>query len=110
MYRARRRRAQPSDGGWRPQARELLDVVHQSLERVEPDQPRRVGHEVRERVDVVEVDLAVALALQILDAADVDLRGAENREHPFDDPVRWRGGLDLKLPQGGGIDRAEVQV
>src|SRR5207244_2650875 len=51
-----------------------LEVIHQPRERVEPHHARRVGHEVRERVDVVVVPPPVASVDQVLDSADVDVR------------------------------------
>src|SRR5258706_16433367 len=69
-----------SDRCWLPQAGQPLDVIYQPLERVKSDQVRRIGHEVGQRVDVVQVDVAVALALQILNPANIDVRRAEDRE------------------------------
>src|SRR5258708_2776296 len=53
----------------------VLQVVREILERVEPDDPRSVGDEIREGVDVVVVDVAVAVIDYVLDAADVDAGG-----------------------------------
>src|SRR4051794_9667229 len=87
-----------------------LQHVNQPLERVEADQGGGVGHEVGEGVDVVEVDLAVALALQVLDAANVDTAGLEDREHAVNHPGWRRGRLNLKATQSGSIDRAELEI
>ena len=58
-----------------------LEVVHEARPRVEADDVRRVGDEVRERVDVVEVRPAVAVVDQVLDAADVEVRGPRDALH-----------------------------
>src|SRR2546427_379242 len=52
----------------------MQEVVHQPCEWVEAHDPRGVGHEVRERIDVVVIQLAVAGVDQVLDPADVDVR------------------------------------
>src|SRR5438034_6154603 len=84
----------------------LLDVVHETLEWIEAHDARRVADEVRQGVDVVQIQLAVAFALQILDAADVDVRGFEDSHHGVDDPFWWVGGLDLACRR----DRAELEL
>ena len=48
-----------------------LNYVHEPLEWVESDHPRGVGDEVRQRIDIVEVGLAVALVDKEFDAANV---------------------------------------
>ena len=55
-----------------PRRSSRLEPVGQPRERIEAEHARRVGDEVRQRVDVVEVELAVAVVDQVLDAADVD--------------------------------------
>src|SRR5206468_9686507 len=58
----------PARRGFKPRDQ----VVHQPLERIEADDVPAVRHEVRERVDVVEVVLAVAIVDQVLDSANVE--------------------------------------
>src|SRR5204862_4205653 len=72
------------------------DEVHEARVRIEADDARRVGHEVRERVRVVEIRLTVALARQVLDAADVELRLPGDTERALDDPGRRREALDVQ--------------
>src|SRR5688500_11368980 len=71
----------------------LLQVVDQVLEGIESQDTLRVGHEVRERVDVVEVMPAVAIVAEVLDAADVAFRRAREALHLRDEVVRRRRAL-----------------
>src|ERR1035437_9387153 len=85
---SRRRRASSIRIAWsarsgefaRHDARARLDVIHEPHERIESDHVLRVGHEVRQRVYVVVVRLAVAVVDQVLDAADVET-------DPFSNPL-----------------------
>ena len=61
----------------------------------------RVGDEVRERVDVVVVDLAVAIVDEVLDAADVDAGGLHDALDRVDDLGRRRVALDVQAGLGG---------
>src|SRR6266480_3361056 len=63
----------------------LLEIVHQPRERIEAHHARRVGLEVRERVDVVEVETPVAVIDHVLDAAHVDVRRPHDALHLIDD-------------------------
>ena len=65
-----------------------LDVVDEVHPRIEADDPLGVGDEVRQRVDVVEVGLAVAIVDEVLDAADVEMTGAGDGLDLFDDFAR----------------------
>ena len=67
-----------------------LDVVDEVRPRIEADHVPRVGDEVRQRVDVVEVVLAVAIVDEVLDAADVE--AGEPRD-----------ALDLSMISAGGV-------
>src|SRR5206468_5281043 len=49
-----------------------LQIVDEISPGIEADDVLRIGHEVRERVDVVEVVLAVSVVDEILNAADVE--------------------------------------
>src|ERR1700729_2796728 len=61
-----------------PSARLLHQIIHQAREGIDADDARAVGNEVRERVDVVVVELTVAVVNDVFQAADFDLRGAED--------------------------------
>src|SRR5256714_8437045 len=76
--------------------RSTQQVVDEPNEWIEADHVRRVGDEVREGVDVVEVVLAVAVVHEKLDAADVEMRGARDALHFLDDGARWRRPLDAE--------------
>ncbi len=62
--------------------------------RVEPDHVARVGYEVRQRVDIVEVRLAVAVVDQEFDPADIQMRTPRDPLGYGDDVARWIGLLD----------------
>ena len=52
-------------------SRELgLEPIGEAGKRIEPDDARRIGNEVGELIDVVEVQPAVAVVDHVLDAAD----------------------------------------
>src|SRR5215207_3599015 len=78
----------------------LFEVVHQPHERIEPDDPWRIGHEVRQRVDVVEVVAAVAVVDEVLDAADVELHVPRDPLHLADDLGRRGKALDAHAALG----------
>ncbi len=70
----------------------------------------RVGHEVRERVDVVDVRQAVPRSDEVLDAADVDRSGLRDAQHVADDVGGRRHSLDLELPLRGRLGNAVIEV
>src|SRR5215212_2333240 len=65
----------------------LKKKVNESFVRVEADNVRRVRDEVRERVDVVVKNVAVAVVHDVLDAAEVEPRG---RRDSFDSFYNFR--------------------
>src|SRR6185369_318280 len=84
------------------------DVVREPREGIEPEHGRRVGDEVRRRVDVVEVHAAVLAADQVFDPADVDRRLSRESPRLVDD-----GGRRLvarNLQPGLRLDRAGAEI
>src|SRR5690349_24376821 len=81
--------------------RAAREVIDQALERIESDHARPVGDEVGQRVDVVDVGLAVAVVDQVLDAADVELAAPRDRE---DGLALGRGRLE-RLDAQAVLDR-----
>ena len=87
-------------GGWRvphpasriPPSPARDQIVNQPLEWIESDHVSAIGHEIRERVDVVEVMTAVAVVDEVLDAADVEAHALGNS---FDLPDDLTGWLEL---------------
>src|SRR4029077_12006582 len=61
-----------------PSPRLLDEIVDEALKGIETDNARAVGHEIRERVDVIVIELAVTIVDDVLDAAYFHFRGAEN--------------------------------
>src|SRR5581483_2019832 len=53
-------------------ARFLAEIVCQAAVRIEPQNAVGLGHEIRERVNVVEEQLAVPIVQDVLDPADLD--------------------------------------
>src|SRR5271154_6103340 len=68
----------------------LEEVIHQAGEGIEADDARAVGDEIGEGVHVVVVELAVAIINDGFQAADFDLRGAEDFFGVRDYFLRWR--------------------
>ena len=73
--------------------------LHEALGRVESDDAQGIGHEVREGVDVVEIEPSIAGALEILDAADVELNFPGDPLHLMDDLRRRRVRLSVRCDE-----------
>ena len=65
--------------------------------RVNPQDARGVGDEVRQRVDVVVVALAVTVIDDVLDAADLDACSGRDRLHVGNHLSRRREGFDAQV-------------
>src|SRR5438270_12612208 len=86
-----------------------FENIAQAHERIEADDIGRVGHEIGQRVDVVEVQTSVALTLQELDTTEVEPRGCADAQHGILDPSRWIDRLDFAAGFGGRLDRAQIE-
>src|SRR5256885_432524 len=66
-----------------------FEDITQAYKWIEADDVGRIGHEVGQRVDVVEVQASVALTLQELDTTEVEASGCADTQHSVLDPSRW---------------------
>jgi len=103
-----------------------LKIVDQALERIEPDNPHSIGHEVGQRIDVIHITPPITVVDQIFDPADVqanmtgdaldvgdDVRGGRVAFHP--QAILWR--IDrtgvahelLAILRLAGIRRAQIE-
>src|SRR5205814_10651310 len=69
-------------------------IIDQSLERIEADDVATVRNEIRQRVDVVEVVVAVAVIDEIFDSADVQAHPLRDLLDFPHDLARWLELLD----------------
>ena len=69
----------------------LLEKIDQAHIWIEADDARCVGHEVRQRVDIVESGATVALVDDVFDAADIDAAHSDNFLDRIDQAARWCG-------------------
>src|SRR5262249_44934190 len=119
----------PSRGrcGFLRYLRPVEKSIDQPVGRIEPKDSDRVRNEIGQSIDVVEVNAAVARALEILDPADVQIGGAcdafdlsddlGGRRERFDGQPLFggaggAGGADEVLPihRLADVGRAEVEA
>src|SRR6476469_3923940 len=74
----------------------LFQEVNQPNKRVKADNLRPVSNEIRKRVDVVKIELAVAIIDDVLDAADFNLRFLHDALDLLNNFVRRRVALNLQ--------------
>ena len=87
-----------------PGAREY--IVDEARERVKADNVWCVGNKVRERVHVIVIHLAVAVVDQVLDSANVDMRGAHDAADVLDDRAGRSCSFNAETELGDGINGA----
>lgn len=73
---------------------------------LKPDDVLRIGHEVRQRVDVVERVATIAGVDEVLDTADVHAGGRHQATRLVDDLGRRVVGLDGQSAAGHAVGRA----
>ena len=83
------------------QVRLAFEEVDEPAERVEADDVGGVGDEVREGVDIVIDEAAVAVVDHVFDAADVDGSAPHDRFASADDVVGRRVAFDFEAGLGG---------
>src|SRR6266404_2090723 len=77
--------------------------------RVESNETRSFGHEVRQSVDVVKNNTAIAIVCQIFHAAGIDARMIDNFLDRVDHVARWRACLHFQSSLGCiGIVQADL--
>src|SRR6185437_13002402 len=71
----------------------LFQVVDESLERVKAYYLGAVGNEVGQRIDVVKIELAIAIVSDVFNTAHFNVCGGHNSLHRVNDVVRGRVAL-----------------
>src|SRR5450432_1227092 len=102
-----------------------FQVVHEPDKGIEADDLGTVGDEVGESVDVIEVELAVAIVNDVLNAADFNIGGIHDALDAGDDIVCWcvtfyadavlgrvngAGGAGKLLAAGGAADIGGAEI
>ena len=67
-----------------------FEKIDQLDMRIEADDAGGIGHEVRQRVDVVEDGAAVAIVYDVFHAADIDSGRSDDFLNGVDECARWR--------------------
>src|SRR6267142_812356 len=83
----------------------LFQEVDQADKWVKADHFRAVSYEVGKRVDVIEVEFAIAIIDDVLDASDFNMRFLHDAFDLLDDFIRRRIALNLQA-SFRGIHRA----
>ena len=73
-----------------------FEKIDQLDMRIEADDARGIGHEVRQRIDVVEDGSAVAVIYHVFHAADIDSGRRNDFLNDIDKCARWREGFDCQ--------------